>query len=272
MAFVKFEDSAMFGLQDECLEVAIWFVCFPYDKIIKNATTNDLRRAAYQCFLWEHVSDKGLDLPSPMKNGKVISEGRLEPIYIILEENYFAVHVLLMSKRMQNQHCTCQKVNLMYTNACRCDQTDFNCKNIEHFDINEYRGNEQSPVFALYYQKESYQGKTICSGCEEIIISCKFPLTKLWLKYHNFKKNGFQHASSILDVINSLFHLKSTLEESLSIPPPIFLSKFSLKLSLKVILNECFLILECTAALIITNLENSQIHIPKNLGFLTVYS
>ena len=142
MAFVKFEDSAKFHLQDECLEVAIWFVCFPYDKKIKNATTNDLRRAAYQCFLWEHVSDKGLDLPSPMKNGKVISEGRLEPIYMILEENCFAVHVLLMSKRKQNQHCTCQKVNLMYTNVCRCNQTDFVCKNIGHFDINEDRRNE----------------------------------------------------------------------------------------------------------------------------------
>lgn len=142
MAFVKFEDSAKFRLQDECLEVAMWFVYFPYDKKIKNATTNDLRRAAYQCFLWEHVSDKGLDLPSPMKNGKVISEGRLEPIYMILEENCFAVHVLLMSKRKQNQHCTCQKVNLMYTNVCRCNQTDFVCKNIGHFDINEDRRNE----------------------------------------------------------------------------------------------------------------------------------
>ena len=47
MAFVKFEDSATLGLQDEFLEAAIWFVCFPYDKIIKNATINDSRRAAY---------------------------------------------------------------------------------------------------------------------------------------------------------------------------------------------------------------------------------
>ena len=52
MAYVKSEDSTMTGLQDERLEAAIWCVCFPYDKIIKNATINDLRRAAYQCFVF----------------------------------------------------------------------------------------------------------------------------------------------------------------------------------------------------------------------------
>ena len=48
MAFVKSEDSTVFGLQDECLEVAIWFACFPYDSVTKNASINDLRRAASQ--------------------------------------------------------------------------------------------------------------------------------------------------------------------------------------------------------------------------------
>ena len=82
-------------------------------------------------------------------------------------------------------------------------------------------------------KKKSYQGKTICSCCEEIIISYKFPLRKLWLKYRNFNKHGFQYVSSILDVTNSLFCLKSTAGDSLSIFLQIYWSKFSLQLNFK---------------------------------------
>lgn len=42
--------------------------------------------------------DEVLDLPSPMKNAQVISEGCLEPIFTILEEKRFGVHVLKYAK------------------------------------------------------------------------------------------------------------------------------------------------------------------------------
>lgn len=71
-----------------------------------------------------------------MKNGKVRSEGRVEPIFTILNENCFGVYVL------QNQRCTWQKINLMYADPCRCDQIDFVYKNTEHFYNNENRGFE----------------------------------------------------------------------------------------------------------------------------------
>lgn len=44
------------------------------------------------------MSDEVLDLPSPMKNAQVISEGCLEPIFTILEEKRFGVHVLKYAK------------------------------------------------------------------------------------------------------------------------------------------------------------------------------
>ena len=153
-------------------------------------------------------------------------------------------------KRMQNQRCTCQKVNLMYIDACRCYQTDVVCKNTEHFDINKDRGYEESPVFAPYSQKKKKsQGKAICSDCEEIIISCKSPLRKLWLKYRNFNNNGFQHASSILDVMNSLFRLKVPWRRVWAFFPQYFYLSFLINsvwnksYQWVLILNECFLIL-----------------------------
>lgn len=84
------------------------------------------------------MSDEVLDLRSPMKNDKVILEGHFESIFTILEENCS----FRCQKSCKTKVCNCQKANLMYTDACRCGQTDVLCKNTEHFDINEDRGYE----------------------------------------------------------------------------------------------------------------------------------
>ena len=87
-----------------------------------------LSRVAFQVYIWMNAYKTSLDLPSPIDNGWILKNGKLEQHLMsqVPAPRKVAESVLCRCKKnCKTNNCFCRKSNLVCIEACLCD----NCEN-----------------------------------------------------------------------------------------------------------------------------------------------
>ena len=107
-----------------CSKKFIWGKLPPTD----DALILHISRVAFQVYIWMNAHKALLDLPSPIDNGWILKDGKLEQHLMpqVPVPRKVAEFVLCRCKKnCKTNNCFCRKSNLVCTEACFCD----NCEN-----------------------------------------------------------------------------------------------------------------------------------------------
>ena len=163
----KFGDSPILSLDNDSVVASARFVCNLYDSSDDIFNVNELRyklyakkgltterlpltldslllhlkRGNYQCFIWKYACNSTLSLPSPVGNGWIKQEGRLD-IDLVVNKPVPEIIAKLVrccyKKGCKSNSCRCQKAKLPCTDACLCsDECENNDENKTYVSSDE---------------------------------------------------------------------------------------------------------------------------------------